>query len=202
MNSMSESSQNNTKNGKLLPCPLCGGEAKVCEGGINGKMRVYGLVEHKDGCFFLADGLPTKYQHIMESDFDAWNTRAAYEMDGWFYLPKPKEQLIDYTTGFTFDDLSLKATATVDAYALVDAVRKWQEEELNKHIVERICEVFKPDRTCKQVLTDCNDGLMPPFTAHCSACSAEWGFTPNYCPNCGARVTPKNSETTPKAVVE
>lgn len=25
---MSESSQNNTKNGKLLPCPFCGGEAK------------------------------------------------------------------------------------------------------------------------------------------------------------------------------
>lgn len=43
-------------------------------------------------------------------------------------------------------------------------------------------------RTCKQVLTDCDDGLMPPFTAHCSACGDEWGFTPNYCPNCGARV--------------
>lgn len=24
----------------------------------------------------------------------------------------------------------------------------------------------------------------------------------NYCPNCGARVTPKNSETTPKVVSE
>ena len=60
----------------LLPCPLCGGEAEVCEGGINGKMQVYGLIEHKDGCFFLADGLPTKYQHIMESEFDAWNERA------------------------------------------------------------------------------------------------------------------------------
>lgn len=61
---------------ELLPCPFCGGGAEVCEGGINGKMRVYGLVKHKDGCFFLADGLPTKYQHIMESGFDAWNTRA------------------------------------------------------------------------------------------------------------------------------
>jgi Lar family restriction alleviation protein len=26
---MSELSQNNTKNGKLLPCPFCGGEAKM-----------------------------------------------------------------------------------------------------------------------------------------------------------------------------
>lgn len=42
--------------------------------------------------------------------------------------------------------------------------------------------------TCEQVLTDCDDGLMPPFTAHCSACGAEWGFTPKYCHNCGAKV--------------
>lgn len=60
---------------ELKPCPFCDGEALVMEGGINGKLRVYGLVEHRDGCFFLADGLPTKYQHIMKEDFDAWNRR-------------------------------------------------------------------------------------------------------------------------------
>lgn len=65
-----------TDNTELLPCPFCGGEAEVCEGDINGRMRVYGLVEHKDGCLFLVDGLPTKYQHIMESEFEAWNARA------------------------------------------------------------------------------------------------------------------------------
>lgn len=57
--------------------------------------------------------------------------------------------------------------------------------------VERVeieFDVYVKERTCKQVLTDCNDGLMPPFTAHCSACGDEWGFTPNYCPNCGAKV--------------
>lgn len=42
--------------------------------------------------------------------------------------------------------------------------------------------------TCEQVLSDCDDGLMPPFTVHCSACGAEWGFTPKYCHNCGAKV--------------
>lgn len=46
----------------------------------------------------------------------------------------------------------------------------------------------RAERTCKQVLTECNDGLMPPFTAHCSRCGAQWGYTPNYCPDCGARV--------------
>lgn len=46
----------------------------------------------------------------------------------------------------------------------------------------------RAERTCKQVLTECNDGLMPPFTAHCSECGAQWGYTPNYCPSCGAKV--------------
>lgn len=42
---------------------------------------------------------------------------------------------------------------------------------------------------CEQVLADCDDGLMPPFTAHCSKCKTEWGFTPKFCPECGAKVT-------------
>ena len=61
---------------QLLPCPFCGGEAIVCQGGINGKFMTYGLVEHREGCFFMADGLPTKNQHIMQKDFAAWNRRA------------------------------------------------------------------------------------------------------------------------------
>lgn len=44
---------------------------------------------------------------------------------------------------------------------------------------------------CEQVLTDCDDGLMPPFTAHCSKCGTEWGFTPKFCPECGAKVVDK-----------
>ena len=47
---------------------------------------------------------------------------------------------------------------------------------------------------CEQVLTDCDDGLMPPFTAHCSKCGTEWGFTPKLCPECGAKVTETRDE--------
>lgn len=47
---------------------------------------------------------------------------------------------------------------------------------------------------CEQVLADCDDGLMPPFTAHCSKCGTEWGFTPNFCPECGAKVTGTRDE--------
>lgn len=42
--------------------------------------------------------------------------------------------------------------------------------------------------TCEQVLIDCDDGLMPPFKAYCSACGIKWGFTPKFCPECGAKV--------------
>ena len=47
---------------------------------------------------------------------------------------------------------------------------------------------------CEQVLVDCEDGLMPLFTAYCSACGAEWGFTPKFCHNCGAKVTGTRDE--------
>lgn len=64
-----------------------------------------------------------------------------------------------------------------DEMAVIDSVlfRMWQMGWL-------------PGRTCKQVLVKCSDGLMPTFTAHCSECLDEWGYTPNYCPNCGAKV--------------
>lgn len=47
---------------------------------------------------------------------------------------------------------------------------------------------------CEQVIIDCDDGLMPPFTAHCSKCGAEWGFTPKFCPECGAKVAETRDE--------
>lgn len=49
-------------------------------------------------------------------------------------------------------------------------------------------------KTCEQVLVDCYDGLLPPFTAYCSVCGAEWGFTPKFCPECGAKVTGTRDE--------
>lgn len=85
------------------------------------------------------------------------------------------------------------------------------EREVN-HIIVRNEDVknwehFEPERTCR--MTD---------RGECSECGAyivrAWTEvhdfngdmkridlrSHNYCPNCGARVTPKNSETTPKVV--
>lgn len=53
------------------------------------------------------------------------------------------------------------------------------------------------ERTCHNIS---EDGFL------CSVCSfgdfGSFKFEPRFCPNCGARVTPKNSETTPKVVSE
>ena len=67
-------------------------------------------------------------------------------------------------------------------WLLVEGVYDPSEEELLKAWNTRA------ERTCKQVITEYNDGLMPPFTAHCSECGDAWGYTPNYCPDCGAKV--------------
>ena len=62
----------------------------------------------------------------------------------------------------------------------------WQDQDWWERLADLI--EPEPERTCQQVMTEHNDGLMPPFTAHCSECDAQWGYTPNYCPNCGAKI--------------
>lgn len=182
---------------ELKPCPFCGGEQTIRK--INGHY-VLAATNHKRGCI-VRELIPYASFDTEAEAIAAWNTRAAYEMEGWFYLPKPKEQLFNYTTGFMFDDLSLKATGTVDVYALTNAVRKWQEEELNQHIVERICEVFKPERKCRDLGgTDEHGGQV----FNCSECGCVLSLFdkdgvntlltryiydyPRYCPACGAKV--------------
>lgn len=186
---------NNTS--ELIPCPFCG------SGWLYETQR-NGYCDETPIMFCNSCKAVVTWEQVEEEGVndetkafvrEHWNTRAAYEMDDWFYLPKPKEQLIDYTTGFSFDKANLKATASVGVYALEGAIRKWQEEELNKHIVERICEVFKPERTCKPLGTiryDYEDGYAGTEYETELSCGHKWrdgyGDYPDYCPNCGAHV--------------
>lgn len=61
----------------------------------------------------------------------------------------------------------------------------------------------RAERTCH---IETRQSACGGYTDHCSECGADLGCdtrnTQHYCPNCGARVTPKCSETTPKVVEE
>ena len=58
---------------ELKPCPFCHGRTNI----IIDNNLTWGIVTHEAGCFFLADGLPIKTQHIRQIDFAAWNRRAS-----------------------------------------------------------------------------------------------------------------------------
>lgn len=60
---------------KLKPCPFCGAVPDGYYQTEDGR-RTWATIEHKPNCFFLADGLPTRRQHIIGEVFKEWNTRA------------------------------------------------------------------------------------------------------------------------------
>ena len=60
---------------KLLPCPFCGAVPYGYYHSAGG-WRTWATIEHEPNCFFLADGLPTRRQHIIGEVFREWNTRA------------------------------------------------------------------------------------------------------------------------------
>ncbi|MBR3328437.1 MAG: Lar family restriction alleviation protein [Atopobiaceae bacterium] len=62
---------------------------------------------------------------------------------------------------------------------------------------------YVPERTCKRITLGLErEREIATVSWICSACGKHMSRDDNYCPNCGARVTPKNSETTPKVVSE
>ena len=94
--------------------------------------------------------------------------------------------------------------------ALVDGIEAWNTRAETVTVTTGITTVtdtpqitYVPERTCHWEYPQGVNGWLGYMV--CSECDAkildEWTIdTPNYCPNCGARVTPKNSETTPKVV--
>jgi len=83
---------------KLLPCPFCGGEAELT-GFEAPEFWVW-----CPNCKASTDAHTCKGGAIA-----AWNTRAAYEMEGFFYLPKPKEPIVEVTeTTNTWDGTKVR----------------------------------------------------------------------------------------------
>lgn len=166
---------------ELLPCPFCGGEANTLHRPHVIDWR-YSVGCNDDECRGFI-GLSWLYKTEAEA-IAAWNSRAAMEFDNWFYLPKPKEPIVEVTeTTHAWDGTKVKT----DVFYQVQeqAVINWAKE-LDEHIIKRICEVWnsRAERTCKQ------SRLFNLVWSECSSESYEWhgNELPTYCPNCGCKV--------------
>lgn len=170
--------------GKLKPCPFCGGDAKVARDVTCGyeTFWVHCLKCHSEA----------NYGHTEAEAIKAWNTRAAMEFDNWFYLPKPKEPIVEVAETTNAWD-GTKVRTDVFYQVQKQAIVNWAKE-LDENIIKRICEVWntQPERTCHQVNVN---GYG--FRFECSACGyvaivhnceIRLDELPNYCPNCGAKV--------------
>lgn len=179
---------------ELLPCPFCGGEdVSVSAGYWDALGARYEVGCDNPQCVVhpYSDLYPTEAEAI-----EAWNKRAAYEMDGWFYLPKPKEPIVEVTeTTNTWDGTKVRT----DLFYQVreQAVINWARE-LDENIIKRICEVWntRAERTCRMQLTNLSSGSMYHDVWLCRACGEQVeqhtfmgkSAPPNYCPNCGCKV--------------
>lgn len=175
---------------ELLPCPFCGGEAETLTAESMYGGYLFGIM--CNDCRSRGDVYDTEAEAIA-----AWNSRAPIEYDGWFYLPKPKEGIVDYgEPEITRTENGYKVWNT--ANVVDEAARRWGEE-LGEYVMQRICEIWntRAERTCEFV----DDSDSEPSPPKCSACGYDpgiyecawyedgtYGYERNYCPNCGARV--------------
>lgn len=185
----------------LMRCPFCGGEAELvecdygdyktgyavyCIGDCRAKLGVTGRL-----------GEAYEWTPVFDTEAEAiaaWNRRAAIEYDGFFYLPKPKESLVEYGQIRMFGtEHGCKAVQSVDI--IENAVRQWGKE-LDERIMERIAEVFgasSSERTCElEFNTD--------MTAiRCSKCGYELPYGSDlmqtrFCGGCGAKARTEEEE--------
>lgn len=149
---------------ELLPCPFCGGEAKVNTMEWVGGYTATALCKNEPNAHYLNTWDEDEAKAV-ERITKAWNTRA----DRTCYADEVTHRNCKYSVN-----------------------RGWRERtcriDYERHCSN--CGVYVRDEAVL-VRKDLDDGA--------------WTVVPkpiNYCPNCGARVTPKNSETTPKVVSE
>lgn len=166
----------------LLPCPFCGGEVELttyrdegytieCENHDWPKAENFNPISDENiaGDIQLCSwGLGDEAKKAL---ITAWNTRATH---GTLTAEQVREAIERHS-----------AWVIGNNRCFHDGAYEEIADEMNAEL---------GSGTCEQVLTDCDDGLMPPFTAHCSACGSEWGFTPRYCHNCGAKVVGTRDE--------
>ena len=164
----------------LLPCPFCGG---------NARLTTWTPTAASISCIMCGAHFNT---YTEAEAIAAWNTRTPIEYEGWFYLPKPKEGIVQYgEPEMTRTENGYKFRQTADVVA--EAARKWGDE-LGEYVMRRICETwntrsagtceFKPFRGPISDTDEVGDRR-----GVCSECSAYMHEQFNYCPNCGRKVT-------------
>lgn len=163
---------------ELLPCPICGGQPDFQHFNITPKVK---------GRIVCACGIELRQgENDTEDDMCIiWNTRAPVEYDGWFYLPKPKENIVQYGAQRTEKtEHGYKVTQPVEV--IESAIRSWGDE-LGEYIMKRICEAWSTrsalgNGTC--VITP----IVPNSDmGRCSACGQIADVASNYCWRCGAK---------------
>lgn len=171
----------------LLSCPFCGGEARH---------YAPGPIDHHIECVECYADI---HRDTEAEAIAAWNTRAPVEYDGWFYLPKPKESIVQYGKQRTEKtEHGYKVTQPVEV--IESAIRSWSDE-LGEYIMKRICEAWSTraelgSETCEFVVKDNmneSEGMGDAWI-ECSACHCQfdyyaddWLMKMSYCPNCSAR---------------
>ena len=172
---------------ELKHCPFCGGEAKMSHEVTCGYETFW---IHCLECHSQAN-----YGHTEAEAIAAWNSRAPIEYEGWFYLPKPKDGIVDYgEPEMTRTENGYKVRQIIDV--VDEAARKWGDD-LNEYIMRRICEAWntRAELTCKvescTVFSyDFSPEIYYEFEMQCGV-SFDWNDEepPSHCPNCGAHVT-------------
>jgi Lar family restriction alleviation protein len=113
---------------ELKPCPFCGGEPRY---------YAPGPIDHHIECVECYADI---HRDTEAEAIEAWNTRASVEYDGWFYLPKPKESIVQYgKQRIEKTEHGYKVTQPVEV--IESAIRSWSDE-LGEYIMKRICEAW------------------------------------------------------------
>lgn len=166
---------------KTKPCPFCG-----CP------IPVVITVSEFDGfrlacrkCFALTDWFETEEKAVA-----AWNKRTPYEDDDWFYLPKPKNSIVQYgSPQIEKTENGYKAEQPIEI--IESAICAWGDK-LGEHVMKRIGEVWCG--TC-HIIASSTDGLCTDNPRHWFKLSCGHSFklaglkAPIACAVCGKRVS-------------
>lgn len=121
---------------ELLPCPFCSGEAYT-------RSQAPYDTGYSVGCYddecrgFIA--LSWIYKTEAKA-IAAWNTRAPVEYDDWFYLPKPKKNVVQYSTPL-IEKTEIGYRVEQPVEVIENAIRSWGNQ-LGEHIMKRLCEMW------------------------------------------------------------